>query len=143
LLIVDDHLTLLVVAGVVPRGEYEERLATTSLWYLRLVAAVTGPSTSGRLTRLLDSLPFDDRQAARTRLLAPPVQLVEVLHPMLFAAEMARVQRDQRVNLLAAEMLGAAIHYDASILVAPPNAGGIIERAASAEGVTYAVSPIR
>lgn len=58
---------------------------------------------------------------------------------MHFVVEMARVQRERRVNLLAAETLGAAAHHGASILVASPNAGGPIEAAAEAEGIAYEV----
>jgi hypothetical protein len=62
-----------------PVTEFGDEIATTSLWYLRLVSAAT------------------------------------------------------------AETLGAASHHGASVLVAAPNAGGPIERAANAEGISYAV----
>jgi uncharacterized protein YbjT (DUF2867 family) len=62
-----------------------------------------------------------------------------VLHPMEFAVETARMQREHRLNLLAAETLGAAAHHGASILVAAPNAGGPIHQAAEALGITYDV----
>jgi len=41
--IVDDHLTLLALAGVMPVTELGDDIATTSLWYLRLVSAATAP----------------------------------------------------------------------------------------------------
>jgi hypothetical protein len=62
-------------------------------------------------------------------LLAPPTELLDVLHPMRVAVEMARLQPERHLNLVAAELLRSAIHYDASILIASPNAGGVIERA--------------
>lgn len=141
MIIVDDHLTLLVVAGIVGNHEFGDDLVTTSLWYLRLVSAITAPSIpgrgQGRLTRILGALPDADRDAAIARILSPPVDTVEVLHPMRFAAEMARAQREQQLNLLAAETVGAALHHGASIIVAAPNAGGPIERAAQYHGISY------
>ena len=58
---------------------------------------------------------------------------------MRFAVQMARVQRERHLNLLAAETVGAALHLGASILVAAPNAGGPIEQAAREENVPYTV----
>lgn len=136
------HLTLLVLAGGLARDEFDEQVVTTSLWYLRLVAAVTAPTVPergpGRLTRLLNALTERERDAAVGRLL-DPAEALEVLHPMRFAAEMARVQRERHVNLLTAETIGAAVHHGASIVVAAPNAGGPIEQAALVEGVSYTV----
>ena len=141
MVIVDDHLTLLVLAGGLAGDEFDEQVVTTSLWYLRLVAAVTAPTVPerrpGRLTRLLNTLPERERDAAVGRLLNPPTDALEVLHPMRFAVEMARIQRERHVNLLAAETIGAAVHHGASIVVAEPNAGGLIGQAALVEGVSY------
>jgi hypothetical protein len=138
LVIVDDHLALLVLAGV-PVADLDDDIATTSLWYLRLVSAATAPPSDaqgpGRLARTLASLP--DREAALSRILHPPRTTLEVLHPMDFAVETARMQRERRLNLLAAETLGAASHHGASIRVAAPNAGGPIEQAARADGISY------
>jgi hypothetical protein len=139
LVIVDDHLTLLVLASVVSVADLDDDIATTSLWYLRLVSAATAPPSDaqgpGRLARTLASLP--DPEAALSRILHPPRTTLEVLHPMGFAVETARMQRERRLNLLAAETLGAAIHHEATIHVAAPNAGGPIEQAARAEGISY------
>ncbi len=144
MILIDDHLTLLLLAGGLERAEFDEQdVATTSLWYLRLVAAVTAPPTpgkgAGRLRRVLDNLSPAEEQAAMARILEPDPTLVEVLHPRRFAADTARMQRDHRLNLLAAETLGAAVHYGATIVVAAPNAGGPIERAASQTNVVYRV----
>jgi hypothetical protein len=140
-IVVDDHLALLVLAEAVPAAEIGDDLATTSLWYLRLVAAATAPPTEirgpGRLGRVLGALP--DPDAALQRILHPTPELVTVLHPVEFAAETARMQREHRLNLLAAETLGAAIHHGASILVAVPNAGGPIRQAAESLGIRYEV----
>jgi hypothetical protein len=139
--IVDDHLTLLALAGVVPVIEFGDDIATTSLWYLRLVSAATAPPAEihgpGRLGRILRSVPAP--AGALDRILHPPRTTLQVLHPMEFAVEIARMQRERRLNLLAAETLGAAAHHGASILLAAPNAGGPIERAAREEGISYAV----
>lgn len=140
MVIVDDHLTLLALADAIPVAEFGDDVATTSLWYLRLVSAATAPPPvhgPGRLERILQSLP--EPSAALERILNPPRTTIQVLHPMEFAVETARMQRERRLNLLAAETLGAAAHHEASIFVAEPNAGGPIERAATAEGITYAV----
>lgn len=143
MVIVDDHLSLLVLGGAVGERELTDDVVTTSLWYLRLVAAVTAPPTPdrgpGRLTRLLDSLATPDRDAAVARILDPPRDVLEVLHPMHFAVEMAQAQREQRLNLLAAETIAAAVHHGASIVVAAPNRGGPIQHAARELGVSYEV----
>jgi hypothetical protein len=140
-IVVDDHLTLLVLADVIPAADLGDEVATTSLWYLRLVSAATAPPAEthgpGRLGRILQSLP--DPAAALEQILRPPGTSLEVLHPMEFAVETARMQRERHLNLLAAETLGAAVHHHASVLVALPNAGGPIERAANEERVGYAV----
>lgn len=60
---------------------------------------------------------------------------------MRFAVEMARVQREQHLNLLAAETIGAAIHHEASILVAAPNAGGPIQQAAQRGALSTESAP--
>jgi hypothetical protein len=141
--IVDDHLTLLVLAGAVPGQELADDVVTTSLWYLRLVAALTAPlgpdRGPGRLTRLLDTLAIPDRDAAMARILDPPGDVLEVLHPMRFAVEMAQAQRERRLNLLAAETIAAAVHHGAPIVVAAPNRGGPIEQAAHDLDVSYEV----
>lgn len=144
MILLDDHLTMLVLAGAIDRQEIDDAvIATTSLWYLRLVAAVTAPPSSirgpGRLTRLLGGLPAQNREAALARILDPEPELVVVLHPMRFAAQMARLQREQHLNLLAAEMMAAAVHHGASILVASPNAGGPIERSARDLDIGYEI----
>ncbi|MBA2282872.1 MAG: hypothetical protein H0W25_16820 [Acidimicrobiia bacterium] len=141
MIVVDDHLALLVLAEALPVADLGDDVATTSLWYLRLVAAATGPPSDmhgpGRLGRVLGALP--DPAAALERILHPAPAMLTVLHPMEFAVEMARVQREQRLNLLAAETLGAALHHDGSILVAAPNAGGPIQVAATALRIAYTV----
>jgi cytosine/adenosine deaminase-related metal-dependent hydrolase len=141
LVIVDDHLSLLLLAGALTAADFDDDVATTSLWYLRLVSAATTPFSDvrgpGRLARILQSLP--DPEAALARILSPPASTLDVLHPMKFARETARLQRERRLNLLAAEMLGAATHHGASLQMAAPNAGGPIERAASSEGISYEV----
>lgn len=141
MIVLDDHLALIVLAQVVPAVDVGEDLATTSLWYLRLVSAATTPPSGvhgpERLGRVLGALA--DPDAALERILHPAPTTLTVLHPMEFTVETARVQREQRLNLLAAETLGAAIHHDGSIVVAAPNAGGPIQVAARALGVAYAV----
>ena len=62
-----------------------------------------------------------------------------MLHPRHFAVQTARVQRELRLNLLAAGTLGAAVHHHASVLVAALNAGGPIEQAARHEHIVYEV----
>lgn len=141
MVIIDDHLALLTLTGVVPVTALGDAVSTTSLWYLRLVSAATAPVGGihelGRLGRILQSLP--DPDAALKQILHPPRTTLRVLHPMDFAVATARMQRKQRLNLLAAETLGAAAHHGAPVIVAAPNAGGPIEKAAAAEGIAYSV----
>lgn len=140
MVIVDDHLTLLALADVISVAEFGSDVATTSLWYLRLVSAATATPTvhgPGRLGRILQSLP--EPTEALERILNPPWTTIQVLHRWRSPWRPRRMQRERRLNLLAAETLGAAAHHEASILVAAPNAGGPIERAAAAEDITYVV----
>ena len=137
MIVVDDHLALARLAGVVTAADLgDDTVATTSLWYLRLVSAVTAPTTvrgPGRLRRVLDGAP--DPAALLRGVLEPSRSTLVVLHPMEFALETARAQREHRLNLLQEETLGAAIHHGAGIRLAGPNAGGPLERAALQAGV--------
>ncbi len=137
MIIVDDHLALARLAGAVGAAELGDNVvATTSLWYLRLVSAVTAPRSvrgPGRLRRALDASP--DPERLLHDVLHPGPGVLTVLHPMDAAVETARVQREQRLNLLQAETLGTAIHHQAGIRLAGPNAGGPLEEAARRTGV--------
>lgn len=138
-LIVDDHLALARVAAVIGPSELgDDEIVTTGLWYLRLVAATTAPGSDrrpGRIRRALLALPNPDQ--VQSDLLNPNARLLRVLHPMDSAVETATVQREQRLNVLLAETLGAALHHDARIAFASPNAGGPIEAAAKRVGVEF------
>ncbi|MDQ6909312.1 MAG: hypothetical protein M3Z84_00770 [Actinomycetota bacterium] len=143
MVIVDDHLALLVLADALNEQELGGRPAITSLWYLRLVSAITRPvdgvSGPGSLRRLFEGIAEGAVEALRGRVLDPPRRVLEVLHLMDFAQEMAHVQRAHRVNLITAEAIGAAVHFNAPVTVAQPNAGGPLEATAADMGLDYRI----
>lgn len=143
MVIVDDHLALLVLGDAVTDADLGGRPATTSLWYLRLVSAITTPPSGvvgpGRLKRLFEGIAEGDVAALRDRVLNPPRQALEVLHLVDFAQEMAHAQRELGLNLIAAETVGAARYFSAPFIVAEPNAGGPIQAKAADAGLDYRV----
>lgn len=143
MILIDDHLALLVLADALSEDELGGRPTITGLWYLRLVSAITRPvdgeARPGALTRLLEGIAGGEVDALRERVLNPPRQILEVLHIMDFAQRMAHVHRSYGLNLISAETIGAALHYNAPFTVAPPNSGGQIESKAADTGLDYRV----
>ncbi len=139
MVIVDDHLTLLVLAGVVSVADLDDDIATTSLWYLRLLSAATAPPPDaqgpGRLARTLASLPdpkqrspgFCTRHAPHSRC---STRWTSPWRHRAYSGSDAS-------TLLAAETLGTAIHHEATMQVAAPKRWRAIEEAARAEGISY------
>jgi hypothetical protein len=117
-IIVDDHLALLAIAGAPPDFDHPGPIATTYGFHFRLARAVADSARSGTLSRRLDNAP-----AALNRVLRPPANRLVVLDPRASLDEAVRAGIEQGANLLLAELVGAAVHYQAAIRVTPANEG--------------------
>ena len=118
MIIVDDRLALLAIAGALPDlghpGRSGRRTAFTSAW-----AARRGRSHSGgTFSRRLENAP-----AALTRVLRPPPDRLVVLDPRASLDEAVHVGIEHGANLLLAELVGAAVHHYAAVRVTPGNEG--------------------
>jgi len=116
--IVDDHLALLAVAGQRLELDSPGPVATTTGFQFRLARAVADSSRSGDLSRALP-----DPSAALRRVLAPPAQRLVVLDPRQSMANAAEVAVRHRANYLLAELVGAALTHGAAVRVTSANLG--------------------
>ena len=135
MILIDDHLLAVhlgdsraVAPGSVP-------LATTSSWWWRLAATVSG-DRGGALSRLLDpAAPGADPMSALA--IEPVRDEVTVLDLRDLIPNMARVAARYRLNLLAAEALVAADVLGADIVVGRDTPR--LREAARVRGITYLV----
>jgi hypothetical protein len=116
--IVDDHLALLAVAGASLDLGAPGPVATTTGFQFRLARAIADSARSGRLSRELE-----DPAAALRRVLSPPAHRLLVLDPRVSMAEAVDVAVADRANFLFAELVGAALSYRAAVRVAVGNVG--------------------
>lgn len=83
MIIVDDHLALLAIAGQLPdRGHADGPIATTWTFQFRLARALPDTARSGALSRRLS-----DPEAALRRVLAPRADRLVVLDPRASAID--------------------------------------------------------
>jgi hypothetical protein len=132
-LIVDDHLALLAIAGQMPelpgvRGP----VVTTWGFHYRLCRALADSARSGTLSRRL----ADPAQGLR-RALNPPAHRLVVLDPRASVDESVAAAVNHGANLLLAELIGAARHYDAAIRVTSANRGQSWNRVMEAERLDF------
>src|SRR5579862_685508 len=118
MVIVDDHLALLALAGQRLELGAPGPVATTTGFQFRLARAVTDSGRSGRLSRELA-----DPSAALARVLSPPAHRLVVLDPRRSMAKAVDVAVHHRANFLLAELVGAALTYGAAVRVTPGNVG--------------------
>ena len=102
------------------RGErrIDGSVFTTGLWYLRLCQAVltTNSPVQGSLSRPIAVLPPSVQQAAIAALVSLP-QGIGLLSLRELGPTMAELRRKYRLNLLSSEVLAAAKHLNASVLL--------------------------
>jgi hypothetical protein len=116
--IVDDHLALLAVAGHRLELGAPGPVATTTGFQFRLARAVADSGRTGSLSRALP-----DPTAALRRVLSPPAHRLVVLDPRHSMAPAVEVAVRHRANLLLAELVGAALTYGAAVRVTRGNLG--------------------
>jgi len=116
--IVDDHLALLAIAGKRLDLGAPGPVATTAGLQFRLARAVADSGRSGSLSRDLA-----DPSAALRRVLRPPAHRLVVLDPRVSMAEAVEVAVRHRANFLLAELAGTAVHHGAAVRVTPANIG--------------------
>lgn len=102
------------------RGErrIDGSVFTTGLWYLRLCQAVltTNSPVQGSLSRPIAVLPPSVQQAAFAALMSLPED-IGLLSLRELGPTMAELRRKYRLNLLSSEVLAAAKHLNASVLL--------------------------
>ena len=118
MVIVDDHLALLAIAGQRFDLGAPGPVATTAGFQFRRARAVADFGRSGSLSRELA-----DPSAALRRVLQPPAHRLVVLDPRVSMAEAVDVAVRRRANFLLAELAGAAVHHGAAVRVTRGNVG--------------------
>lgn len=133
MIIVDDHLALLAIAGALPELGQSGPVVTTYSFHYRLARAVSDSVRSGTLSRRLQDAP-----AALNRVLMPPANRLVVLDPRASVDEAGSVAVQGSANLLLAELVGAAIHHKAAVRITPANEGRTWVAVMDAAGVDFA-----
>ena len=133
MIIVDDHLAILAIAGALPDLGRSGPIATTYGFHFWLARAVADSARSGTLSRRIENAP-----AALTRVLRPPAHRLVVLDPRASVGESVRMAVQHSANLLLAELVGAAVHHRAAVRVTPANVGRTWAAVMTAEGVDFA-----
>lgn len=132
MIIVDDHLALLAIAGALPDLGRPGPIATTYGFHFRLARAVADSARTGTLSRRLDNAP-----ASLQRVLRPPANRLVVLDPRASLGEAVRVGVEHGANLLLAELVGAAVHHRADVRVTPENEGRTWAAVMAAEDLSF------
>jgi hypothetical protein len=133
--IVDDHLALLALAGRVPQLSADGPVVTTWGFQFRMARAVMDSARSGTLSRRVP-----DPSAAIRRVLRPPAHRLVVLDPRASVDASVRVAVELGANLLLAELVGAALHHRAAVRVTEGNVGRSWPAVMEAEGIDFATA---
>lgn len=135
MVIVDDHLALLAIAGRLPDLAADGPVVTTWSFQFRMARAIMDSARSGSLSRQ-----SPDPASASRRVLHPPAHRLVVLDPRLSIDHAVRVAVTYRANLLLAELVGAGVHHGAAVRVTPANVGRTWEVAMEAESIDFAAT---
>ena len=133
MIIVDDHLALLAIAGSLPELGLPGPVTTTYGFHYRLARAVSDSARFGTLSRRAQ-----DASAALNRVLRPPGDRLIVLDPRASIDEAVSAANEHGANPLLAELVGAAVHHRASVRVTPGNIGRTWTAVMDAAGVNFA-----
>jgi hypothetical protein len=132
-IIVDDHLAVLAIAGRLPDLGLGGPVFTTWSFHFRLARAVVDSAQSGSLSRRAA-----DPQSASRRILFPPAHRLVVLDPRCSIELAVRAAVEHRANLLLAELIGASLHHQAAIRVSVANVGRNWVQVMEAERIDFA-----
>lgn len=132
MVIVDDHLAMVCIGGGRPPLGGQGPVATTYCFQFRLARALGDPG-SGRLSRLVS------HDAALERVLRPPADRLIVLDPRDSLDRARAAARRHGVNLLLAELLGAASTHRAAVRVVAANVGRGWEALMTSEGIDFQI----
>jgi hypothetical protein len=132
-IIVDDHLAVLAIAGRLPDIGLDLPVATTWSFHFRLARAVADSTRSGALSRRAA-----DPESALRRILHPPAHRLVILDPRASVEFAVRASVQYRANLLLAELVGAAAFHQAAIRVSPDNVGQTWVQLMATEGIDFA-----
>ena len=134
--LVDDQ-----VLGRILRGEAPVEIPpsahrfTTGCWYVRLCQAVLGnPSHPGTLSRPFAGLPAELRHRARRALVELPDE-IGLVSLWVLGPRVGELRTDHRLNLLGAEVVAAAIHLEALVVLTA--ASPLLTAALDHEGRTW------
>lgn len=119
MIVCDEYLAIAVVSGTLPPTLAEQTLATTHSTYGRLLRVIealgnTDSPYVGKLSRLVQQWSEDEREQFRV---APSIGTIDLLDPRPFLGRTAHLSARFRVSWLAAELLAAALHHQASLWV--------------------------
>ena len=132
MVIVDDHVGLLTLAGHSPVDVADGVPAIPWCFHFRMVRAVLDNRLRGRLTGDLDHRVV---QAA----IAPPAAMLRVLDPRPLTVAAARLMAQYPLSMVAAELLAAGVVFGSPVHIAEANVGRSWHHVADAEGVTLHV----
>jgi hypothetical protein len=128
-IIVDDRLSLLALAGRLPRTDV---IATTWCFHYRLVRALADPRAGALSAQVTDGV--------RRVVAVPPEASLVVLDPRTITERAAALATKHRLNLLAAELVAAAVHHGATVRLSEGNVGRHWRDTFAEEGVTLDVT---
>jgi hypothetical protein len=136
MLIVDDHLALLAIAGRLPALGVSGPVVTTWCFQFRMARALSDSARSGSLSRRVA-----DPSALSGRVFHPPAHRLVVVDPRSSIDDSVRVAVTYQANLLLAELVGAAVHHQAAVRASAANVGKTWRLVMESEGVDFA--PVR
>ena len=120
--LLDDQALSAVLRGNTPKPLRRFDLATTGYWYVRLCQAVLGTTDrAGVLAGPFADLPANLRDRAVSAVLELPDDITLVSLREL-APDIARLRRRHALNILATEVLAAAIRLEAEVILSAPSA---------------------
>lgn len=145
MILVDESLVLLRLAGRPPEQIAAESVALTYSRAYRLTRALLDPgpgrlAVRGRFSRLVSALSAADQAVLHDRLAEPDPAVLTIVDPRPTIRTAGAIQNTYSVSLLQAETLAAAVSNDWPILFAEADsASGPFTQAATELGLELSV----
>ena len=134
MIIVDDHLAVLALAGRGSRLWPGDVPAIPWSFHFRLLRALLDSRVRGRLSETID-----ERMVRAA--LAPPTDVLTVLDPRHLTVTAAQLMSRHRLSVVTSELLAAALVHRAPVHVAEANVGRSWRDAFAQEGVPIHIPP--